>query len=264
MTDRHKKQLVAIGLLVAVGVPIMLAAFVIASNTFGIDPLFTCRLAGTSTMVLLGTSIVLPFFVRAPAQERLRGYVVVWFAMSAGFNLAWELPLVVFREPLLAMEFSRANLPYGIAWWGYTLSDSIYHDVTPFMVTIELTWLVANAMAVFGLVKLRRGERTIGHLWLGVAGALQAYNAGLYVVANGVMDHYSNIARDSVLAPLLYWGFNSMWTCAAAAGSVIAFRLMLTERAGRYSAAASSEDASPSWGDASPQVTSFKSSTKIA
>jgi hypothetical protein len=225
MTDRHKKQLVAIGMLVALGTPVVLTAWVVASHVVGLDPVLTCRLAGVSTMLLLGTSIVLPFAVRAPLEERLRGFVVVWFAMSAGFNVAWELPLVVFRSAITSLELNSANLPLGIAWWGYTLSDAHYHDVTPFMVTIELTWLVANVFAVVGLVSLRRGRAAPAYVLLGVAGALQAYNAGLYVVANGVMDHYANVAHDSVLAPILYWGFNLMWTSAAAVGSIVAFRL---------------------------------------
>jgi hypothetical protein len=230
MTDRHKKQLVAIGLLVALGVPVVLAAWVVAGRALGLDPVLTCRLAGTCSMLLLATSIALPFFVDAPRDARLRGFVVVWFAMSAGFNLAWELPLVVFRSAITSLEFSTANLPLGIAWWGYTLSDTHYHDVTPFMITIELTWLVANAMAAYGLFSLRRGLATRGYLWCGIAGALQAYNAGLYVVANGVMDHYGNVAHDSILSPILYWGFNLLWTGAAAIGSTVAFRLMLASR----------------------------------
>lgn len=230
MTDRHKKQLVAIGLLVALGVPVVLAGWVAAQRIGNLDPVLTCRLAGVSSMLLLGTSIVLPFLVDAPREARLRGFVVVWFAMSAGFNLAWELPLVVFRSAITSLEFSAANLPLGIAWWGYTLSDSIYGSVTPFMVTIEVTWLVANAIAVTGLVALRRGQDTRGFLLCGVAGALQAYNAGLYVVANGIMDHYSNIAAGSLLAQVLYWGFNLLWTGAAAVGSVVAFGRMLEAR----------------------------------
>jgi hypothetical protein len=237
MTDRHKKQLVAIGLLVALGVPLVLAAWVVVSRLVGLDLVLTCRLAGVSSMLLLATSIVLPLRVRAPAEARLRGFVVVWFVMSAGFNLVWELPLVVFRSAITSLELSAANLPVGISWWGYTLSDAHYHDVTPFMVTIELTWLVANAIAVVGLVSLRRGRAKTGHLWLGVAGALQAYNAGLYVVGNGVMDRFANVASDSVLAPILYWGFNLMWTGAAAVASVVAFRLaMRSTAAGRVAA----------------------------
>lgn len=230
MTTRHKRQLVAIAALVALGVPVMLAGWIAASRLGGLDPVLTCRLAGVCTMLLLATAIVLPFSVAAPREARLRGFVIVWFAMSAGFNVAWELPLVVFRSALTGLQLSSANLPLGIAWWGYTLSDSHYRDVTPFMVTIELTWLVANVIAVLGLHALGRSRATKGYLLLGVAGALQAYNAGLYVVANGVMDHYGNVASDSILAPILYWGFNLLWTGAAVVGSVVAFRLMLEAR----------------------------------
>jgi hypothetical protein len=240
MTARHKKQLVAIAMLVVVGVPIFLSTWVAAVRFGGLDLRLGCHLAGVSSMLLLATSIVLPFFVDAPREARLRGFVVVWFAMSAGFNLAWELPLVVFRSALTSLEFSSANLPLGIAWWGYTLADSHYREVTPFMVTIELTWLVANAIAAYGLVGLRRSAKSANetnatrhagtpYLWLGIAGALQAYNAGLYVVANGVMDHYTNVASDSLFAPILYWGFNCLWTGAAVVGSVVAFRLMLAD-----------------------------------
>ncbi len=231
MTDAHKKRLVAIGLLVVLGVPAVLATLVVAARLGALDLVLACHLAGLACMLLLGTSITLPFFVDAPPAARRRGFVVVWFVMSAGFNLAWELPLVVFRSALTTLPFSVANLPLGIAWWGYTLSDTHYREVTPFMVTIELTWLVANAIAVLGLGKLRRGgDDTRAFVWLGVAGALQAYNAGLYVVANGVMDRYQNVASDSVFGPLLYWGFNVLWTGAAVVGSVTAFRLMLAER----------------------------------
>jgi hypothetical protein len=233
MTERHKKQLLAIGLLVMLGIPIALSVWVVAARSFGLDPVLACRLGGVCSMLLLGTSIVLPFLIEAPAPARRAGFVVFWFAMSAGFNLVWELPLVVFRSALTTLEFSLANLPLGIVWWGYTLSDSIYREVTPFMITIELTWLIANAMAVVGLLSLRAGRATRGYLWLGVAGALQAYNAGLYVVANGVMDGYRNVASDSILAPILYWGFNLLWTGAAAVGSVVAFRLMLDSAAAR-------------------------------
>ena len=231
MTDAHKKRLLAIGLLVAVGVPIVLSVLVVSARLGALDLVAACHFGGLACMLLLGTSIALPLFVDAPREARLRGFVVVWFAMSAGFNLVWELPLVVFRPFLTTLEFTSANLPLGIAWWGYTLADAHYRNVTPFMITIELTWLIANAMAVFGLLKLRRSEDTKGYLWLGVAGALQAYNAGLYVVATGVMDHYANVASDSVFAPILYWGFNLIWTGAAVLGSVTSFGLMLGKRA---------------------------------
>jgi hypothetical protein len=230
MTEVHKKQLLRIGLLVAFGIPVVLSAWVIASRLAGWDLVSTCRLAGFSSMLLLATSIVLPFFLPHPRTARLRGFVVFWFTMSVTFNFVWELPRVVFKSALVGMEVSRANLPYGIAWWGYTLSDSHYHLVTPFMVTVELWWLLASVVAIVGLARVRRGDETRGYLWLGVAGALQAYNASIYVVGNGVMDHFTNVAAGAAMASVLYWGFNLLWTGAATVGSIVAFHLVLATK----------------------------------
>lgn len=230
MSDAHKKQLIAIAGLVAGGVPIMLGGWIAAAHLTDWSVTDICRGAGVCCMLLLATSIALPLTLNQPREARLRGFVIFWFVMSAAFNLVWELPLVVFKSWIVGLEVTRANLPYGIAWWSYTLSDTIYGSVTPFMVTMEMTWLVANAMAACGLWRLYRGDPTRGYLLLGVAGALQSYNAGLYIVANGVMDHYSNIPPGSVVAQILYWGFNLMWTTAAFFGSVTSFRLLLQAR----------------------------------
>ncbi len=228
MSDAHKKQLAAIAVWVAVGVPVSLAAWIAATHLTNLDVVSACRGAGVCCMLILASSIVLPLLLKQPGEARLRGFVIFWFLMSAGFNLAWELPLVLFKSWITTLEVTRANLPFGIAWWSYTLSDTIYGSVTPFMVTIEITWLLANALAATGLLRLRRDQNSIGYLLLGVAGALQSYNAGLYIVANGVMDHYSNIPSGSALAQLLYWGFNLMWSSAAAVASVVSFRLLLS------------------------------------
>jgi hypothetical protein len=230
LTSQHRKQLIASGLMIAIGVPIVLGAWIAAAHLTDWSLVSICRGAGVCSMLLLATSIFRPLTLAQPREARLRGFVIVWFAMSAGFNLVWELPLVLLKSWIVPLELTRANLPYAIAWWSYTLSDTIYGHVTPFMVTIELTWLVANAMAAWGLLRLGRGDSTRGYLWLGIAGALQSYNAGLYVVANGVMDRYANIPSGSVVAQILYWGFNLMWTGAAAIGSIVAFRLLLQSR----------------------------------
>jgi len=231
MTESHKRQLLGIGLLVALGVPVVLSVWVVASRVAGLDLLAACRFAGLSSMILLGTSIVLPFCLSHPREARLRGFVVFWFTLSVGFNLVWELPRVCFKSVLAGMEVSRANLPLGIAWWSYTLSDSHYHQVTPYMVTFELWWLLASVVAVTGLCLVRRGDATRGYLWLGVAGALQAYNASLYVVGNGVIDQFRNVAPDGVLSFVIYWGFNTLWTGAATIASIVAFHLCLSARA---------------------------------
>jgi hypothetical protein len=229
MTERHKKQLLRIGLLVAGGIPMVLAAWIVIARVSGMDVLLTCKLAGISSMLLLAAGIFAPLMLDQPRQARWRGFVVVWFAMSATFNLVWELPLVIFRTAIGHVEITVANLPIGIAWWGYTLSDADYRQVTPFVITIELTWLIANAIAVAGLWRVRRGELTRGHLWMGIAGALQAYNASLYIVGNGVMERFGNVA-PGWMAALLYWGFNLLWTGAALVGSAAAFRLALASR----------------------------------
>jgi hypothetical protein len=226
MTERHKRQLLAIGLLVAIGVPVVLGSWIIASRALDLPLELTCRLAGVSSMTLLATSIVLPLFLGHSRPERQRGFVVLWFVLSVSFNLVWELPRVIFKSALAGAALSRANLPWHIAWWSYTLSDAHYHQVTPFMITVELWWLLASVLAVVGLWRLRRGDDARALLWLGVAGALQAYNASIYVVGNGVIDHYHNVG-PGVLAQVLYWGFNSLWTAAATAASVMAFRLAL-------------------------------------
>jgi hypothetical protein len=230
MTAAHKRQLFRIGLLVALGVPVVLGAWVIVSQVAGLDLVWTCQLAGLSSLVLLATSIVLPLCLRQPREARLRGFVVLWFTMSSAFNLVWELPRVIFKATLVGMEVSRANLPYGIAWWGYTLADSHYHLATPYMITFELWWLLANAAAIIGLWLVRRGSLTKGHLWLGVAGALQAYNASLYLVGTGVIDHLSNVGSGA-MSSVLYWGFNLLWTGAGTLGSVVALRLVLAGNA---------------------------------
>jgi hypothetical protein len=208
---------------------VALGSWIAAGKALHLPLELTCRLAGISSMSLLGISILLPLFLNHPREERLRGFVVLWFTMSVSFNLVWELPRVIFKTALVAMPVTWANVPYQIAWWSYTLSDAHYHNVTPFMVTVELWWLLASILAVVGLWMIRRGDFTRAYVWLGVAGALQAYNASIYVVGNGVIDHYANIG-PGLLSQLLYWGFNTLWTGAATTGSILAFRFVLAAR----------------------------------
>jgi hypothetical protein len=229
MTERQRNQLWAIGLMVAIGVPLELTAWILAGRAFNVDVTTTCHFAGLSSLLLLTATLIWPLLLPYSWTQRLRGFVIVWFVMSVAFNFVWELPLVVFKPLITTLEVNRANLPKAIVWWSYTLCDSHYFHATPLMITIELWWLLANAIAVGGLVLLRRGRSTHGHLLLGVAGALQAYNASLYVVGNGVMDHYANITGSGIMPVILYWGFNLLWTLAAAFGSLLAFRFALAD-----------------------------------
>jgi hypothetical protein len=229
MTETHRNQLWAIGLVVAIGVPLELTGWVLAGRAFDWDVTTICHFAGLTSLLLLTATLILPLLLPQPWTQRLRGFVIVWFVMSVAFNFVWELPLVVFKPLITTLEVNRDNLPKAIAWWSYTLADAHYFHATPLMITIELWWLLANAFAVGGLVLVRRGRSTHGHLLLGVAGALQAYNASLYVVGNGVMEHYANITGSGVMPLVLYWGFNTLWTAAAVAGSLLAFRFALAD-----------------------------------
>ncbi|HEX4459498.1 MAG TPA: hypothetical protein VIA18_16070 [Polyangia bacterium] len=230
MTAAHRKQLLMIGVGLALAIGVLLVGWTMVARA-GLLPLTTaCRLAGVSSQLLLATAIFLPLVLPQPPEARRRGFVVLWFILSVTFNFLWELPLVVFKAQLSTMAITLENLPRNIGWWSYTLSDSHYFHASPFMITVELWWLVANAFAVAGLLVWRRGKAALGQLLCGVGGALQAYNATLYIGGNGIMDHFSNVAAGSTLALVLYWGFNLLWSCAAIIASILAFRGALRDR----------------------------------
>src|SRR5271154_4582925 len=100
MTETHRKQLWAISLVIAIGVPLELTAWILAAHALDLDVTTTCHFAGLSSLVLLTVTLVLPLLLPQPWTQRLRGFVIVWFVMSVAFNFVWELPLVVLK-PLI-------------------------------------------------------------------------------------------------------------------------------------------------------------------
>lgn len=230
MTPAHRKQLLLIGVGLALAIGVLLTGWTLVARAHLLPLATACRLAGVCSQLLLATAIFLPLALPHPRDQRRRGFVVLWFVLSVTFNVLWELPLVVFKAQLSTMAVTLENLPRNIGWWSYTLSDSHYFRASPFMITVELWWLIANAFAVAGLVVWRRGRAALGQLLCGVGGALQAYNASLYIGGNGIMDHFSNVAAHSTLALVLYWGFNLLWTAAAVTASVLAFQGALADR----------------------------------
>ena len=88
--------------------------------------------------------------------------------------------------------------------------------------------LLAILMSVYGLITLRRGRESLAFILLGVAGALESYNASLYIVENWLVDGFANIAPNSTLSLVLYWGFNPLWAFAAGLASLFSFRFVLT------------------------------------
>lgn len=215
-------------LAIAVVMPVMLAAWIIASSLSDWDPIFTARAANVTGMALLATLLFGPlFFRRYPWDARLRGFVLVWFFVSPFFNLVWQLPLILFKSAITGAEVNVDNLPQFISWWGYGSADSHYGTVSSFMVASEMGWLIGMAIALAGLVTLLRGSQRIGYLLAGVGAALQAYNAAFYIMENGIVDGFDNVATDSFMAPLLYFGFGTLWPVSAVTASVISFRFLL-------------------------------------
>lgn len=216
-----------VGLAIGVVMPLTLAVWIIASRIFDWDVVFTARAANVCGMVLLAVLLFGPLlFRRYPLDARLRGFVIVWFLVSPFFNLVWQLPLILFRSAITGAPVTADNLPAFISWWGYGSVDTHYGTVSSFMVASELWWLLAMGIGIVGLIRLLRGAQRPAYLLLLVSGALQAYNAGFYIVENGIVDHYDNVATDSFLGPLLYFGFGALWPTAAATAAIICYRFV--------------------------------------
>ena len=227
MTDKHKKQLKIIFVCMAAGVPIVLAAWVLVSTLTSLDLVLTCRLAGTSALLLLVSCILAPLFLPQASPARFRGFLVYWFVASLAFDLAWQIPndLVpaIRNAPVV-----RENLWWAIVWWSYSLSDTHYAEVTPFMLVTEVWWFLGNIPGAVGLYMMSKGRNLLAYLLMGLCGALQAYNASMYIASNFYVDHFENIPPHP-LCFVLYWGFNGFWTLAAAVACVLSFRLLLAQ-----------------------------------
>ena len=232
VTEQHIAQLRRLALVIPLGIPVLLMGFVLAGPSLGWDVVTTARASAVCSMALLAVVIFAPLALRHPPEARQRGFVVFWFVVSAFFNATWQIPLIAFRSVITTAPHTAENLPKFIAWWGYGFADSHYGSVTTWMMSEELWWLLAIAMSVVGLYKLKNGREMLAFLWLGVAGALESYNASLYIVENWLVDGFSNIAPHSMASQVLYWGFNPLWAFAAGLASFYSFRFVL-ERAER-------------------------------
>lgn len=227
MTDIQLRQLQRLALVILIGTPSLLIAFALGATVLRADVVDSARASAVCVMILLAAVIFAPLAFNHPAAQRQRGFIVFWFAVSAFFNATWQIPLILFRNIITKAEHTHENLRKFIAWWGYGFADSHYGQVSRWMMAEELWWLLAIVMSVLGLATLRRGREPLAFLLLGVAGALESYNASLYIVENWLVDGFSNIAAGSVLAQVLYWGFNPLWAGAAALASIYSFRFVL-------------------------------------
>ena len=227
MTDPHIAQLRRLALVIPLGIPLLLMGFVLAGPALGWDVPTTARASAVCIMLLLAGVIFAPLALNHPPDEKQRGFVVFWFVVSAFFNATWQIPLIAFRSIITTTPETHANLPKFIAWWGYGLADSHYGRVTQWMKAEELWWLLAIAMSVVGLRMLKSGREMLAFTWLGVAGALESYNASLYIVENWLVDDFSNITSGSLTSQILYWGFNPLWSFAAGLASFYSLRFVV-------------------------------------
>jgi hypothetical protein len=222
--SKHRKQLLVIGIGMVVGIVVCLGGWVALSGVLGLEVERTCRYAGVTVMVLLFGCFVLPLFLRHPVERRIRGWIVFWFTATLAFDLFWQIPL--WTIPVIsAAEVVRENLWWAIFWWAYTLTDAVYKEVTPMMVAFEIWWLLGNIVGLVGLLRLWKGDDLRGFVLVGVCGALQCYNASVYLFVGVFVDRYEAVATD-VLGQLIYWGLNGFWAVASCCASVLAFRML--------------------------------------
>lgn len=227
LAPAHARTLGRLALVIPTAVPALLALFVGLGRAGGWGVVETAQRSAVAVMLVLCVVLLAPLALRVEPHARARGFVVFWFAVSSFFNLTWQLPLILFRGVITTAAQTHENLPKFVAWWGYGFADAHYGRVSRWMIAEELWWLLAIGMSLFGLARLRRGHEVLGFFWLGLAGALEAYNASLYMVYDA-MTGLANIPDDSPISLVLYYGFNPLWAGAAALASFYAFRVVLT------------------------------------
>ncbi len=225
----HATKLARLALVIPTAVPTLLAAWVIAARTYGWDVAESARRSAVTLLLVLAATITAPLLLPVEKRARERGFVVFWFLVSSFFNLTWQVPLILFRSVITTAPATHENLPRFVAWWGYGFADAHYGRVSRWMMAEELWWLMAILMSLHGLRALYHGREVRGFFWLGLAGALEAYNASLYIVYD-LMTGLANVPDGSTTSLVLYWGFNPLWAGAALLASVYSFRFVL-ERA---------------------------------
>jgi hypothetical protein len=218
---RRSRQVQGIALLGAL--PLVFIAWVIFSRVLDLDVIYVARAAWLTAVPILIIIIFAPLFLPYPREMRWRGYILHWFCFAPCWILLWEVPPIVYRSAFEGVEYTQANLPYYIWWWGYFSADLDYGAMTPFFVLAELTFWVITLPIAAALVQLWRGREAHAFALFGLSGALQFYNVCYFIGYGGIVQRFDNIATDSILAPLLYWILNGLWGLAGGIASVLSF-----------------------------------------
>ncbi len=213
------------GCLIIFGVPLLLGCWVIAAHQYNLDIRFASRAALLCCVPLLLGAIFYPLITKN--SERNKIFIVAWFLIAMFFNLWWEVPQVIFSSIFKEanQNLTLENLPYFIAWWGYTTSDLDYFNLTRYFILAEISFWIINLLAITGLYHMFKGREFKAMIWFCICGALQIYNVTcIFIPYGGIVEHFHNIATDSPLAVAAYWIMNLMWVLAALVASVLSYR----------------------------------------
>ena len=222
---RRSRQVQGIALLGVL--PLVFIAWVILSRVLDLDVIYAARAAWLSAVPILIIIIYGPLFLPYPREMRWRVFILHWFCFAPFWILLWEVTPIVNSSMFEGVEYTQANLPYYIWWLGYLSSDLDYGARTPFFVLAELTWWVITIPIAAAVVQLWRGREVHAFILFGLSGALQFYNVCYFIGYGGIVEHFGNIASDSILAPLLYWILNGLWGLAGGVASVLSFLCLL-------------------------------------
>uniref|UniRef100_A0A7S2RT25 EXPERA domain-containing protein n=1 Tax=Mucochytrium quahogii TaxID=96639 RepID=A0A7S2RT25_9STRA len=184
-----------------------------------------CLISGACNSLLLMYTFSSTLFLPYSKDSVKLGYLIFWFCGSILFDIVWEVPLwtidVVKSTPRMP-----ENAWWGIYWWSYTLSDRLYDQVTPVMVSFEVWWLIGNIPGAVGLVNYRNGKVEQALVLFVICGILQCYNASLYLFMTVYVDNWEPI-HPTVLSHFVYWSLNGFWCFSSLTASYIAYDLLI-------------------------------------
>ncbi len=211
--------------MILTGVPILLGLWVIAAHQYNLDIRFTARAGSMCVVPLLFAAIFYPLFTKK--NDRNTIFICAWFLIAIFFNLCWEMPQVVFSSVFKEanQNLTLENLPYFIAWWGYTTSDLDYFNLSRFFFLAELSFWPINLLSVIGLYHMFKGRVIKAMVWFCICGSLQVYNITcIFIPYGGIVEHFENIATGSPMTIILYYSLNLMWALAALVVIVLSCR----------------------------------------
>lgn len=172
----------------------------------------------------LVTAVVISHFVACymlPAKDtREATFVVYWFLASLFFDLVWEIPLWATSIISSIPHLDKAHLKWAIIWWSYSVSDTMYRDVTRLMVTFEVWYLLGNIPGFVGLWHYVRGRTNKALLLFFVCGILQCYNATVYLAISWYVHNCETVNPRGYF---IFWGLNACWACSSAVAAALSY-----------------------------------------